>query len=131
MNWKLLITISLINAALFFGLGTKFGSSTKTEIKEVVVTKTQERVRTVIKELPGGEKTTIIESVSDTFSKSDLQLKYPRKDWSVWAGLGANTLFNPELTYIVGVDRYMAVGFSLGGYVRTDKEFGLYLRYEF
>lgn len=130
MNWKIIVIASLINAALFFGLGAKFGSSTKTEIKEVVVTKTQEKVRTVIKELPGGEKTTIIESVSNTFSESE-KLTYPRKDWSVWAGAGASTIFRPELTYTVGLDKYLAVGFSLGGYVRTDKELGLYLRYEF
>lgn len=130
MNWKIIVIVSLVNAALFFGLGAKFGSSTKTEIKEVVVTKTQEKVRTVIKELPGGEKTTIIESVSNTFSESE-KLTKPKKNWSVWAGAGANSLFRPEPTFMFGLDKDLALNFSLGAYARTDKELGLYLRYQF
>ena len=132
MNWKIIGIISLLNAALFFGLGAKFGSSTKTEIKEVVKIQTQERVRTVIKEQPDGTKTTVVESVTNTDSRSDLnQASGPSRSYGLTLGVGANVSQRLEPTYSLGIDRYMGMGMSIGAYGRTDKEVGLTFRYDF
>jgi len=109
----------------------------KKEIEYITVEKIIERVRvvTVIKEHPDGSKETTIIEDSETNTDRDSHYKEITtpvdKKWivSLSAGPLRNLALNP--TYTLGIQRRIIWGAYMGAYVRTDREIGISLAYNF
>lgn len=104
------------------------------EYKEKVVTKVQERVRTLTKIVvsPNGTKVTTIEAVSskNTDISKESVAKKP-KPWTVVATATSGTFPSLTPTYGVGISRELILGLSGGVYATNKGEFGAMLSYSF
>jgi hypothetical protein len=86
---------------------------------------TKEHTVTKIIERPDGTKETII--VEDKKTKQ-ISKTAVINDWSVGV---ATSLIEKNSVYTVFIDRRILGEFSLGAYVRSDKEAGVLVRYSF
>ncbi len=105
------------------------------EIKEKVVTEVQERVRVVTRiiERPDGTKETIIDEKRDTDTNiiSEKESKPATSDWRVGVAASVPDVFTTGAAYTLNVERRILGDIYLGGYARTDKEFGVIISYSF
>jgi hypothetical protein len=126
---KLKLTILLILVGCSFAGGLYLGKQDKPKIetKEVVKYKERVRTRTVIKERPDGTKETIIVEDKNTKGKRIATKKVSKPDWSI----GVSSTIKKDPIYGAQVERRIIGDIWLGGYARTDKEFGVSLRFDF
>lgn len=126
--------IYLIMILIGFGIGYTQGPEkikivTEYKIKTVIDEKI--RVKTVIKELPSGEKITTIAYENDKVSHIDTKKKESKEiinrsqQYSISVG-----------THYLAVDRNIIFNFSIGGYVTVTPQYqpdnyGVYLKYSF
>lgn len=105
----------------------------RTETK--IVTKVQERVRTItkIKVSPDGTKETIIDETSEKDTTVDKQStsKQGNKTWTVFGTATSGSFPNLVPTYGIGVTRNILLGLSAGAYGTNKGEVGLALSYSF
>jgi hypothetical protein len=132
--------IMMVVVIFLVGIGIGYMNAPEkivTETKIVTQVETVEKIkmRTVIKELPSGEKTTTIVYQSDTSEnkKVDARTKKvsikKKLDWSVSVG-------KLNSKYILSLDRRILGTVSVGYSVVTDRNLkgvqsGMYLRYRF
>lgn len=106
----------------------------KIEYKDKIVTKVQERVRTLTKLVvsPDGTKVTTIESVSqkDTDILQERSSK-PSKTWTIVATMTSGTFPDLTPTYGIGASKELILGLSGGLYGTSKGELGLILSYSF
>lgn len=123
-----IIIYSILAAVVFTG-GYFTGKQNKpeTQIKEVVKFKERVRTRTIIKERPDGTKETIIVEDRNTKSNTKTDIKIGKANWS----LGAMSTIKKSPVYGAQISRRLIGDLWLGGYARTDKEFGVILRFDF
>lgn len=128
------ISLCLILILIGFGIGyTQGPEKVKTVTKYKIKTQIQEKIRTktVVQELPSGEKRTTIVYQNDKTTKVD-EVKQEKKE-----------IINRDLQYSVSVgthylamDRKIIGNFSIGGYVTVNSmyrpdNYGVYLKYSF
>lgn len=119
-NNKWLYMFLALVAAYF--AGSHYGSSVKTEIREVekeVIKRTY-----IVRDNADGSKETIyIEEERKEISR-DVKKTPIKKDWIV----GLSTKLPFQETYTLSVDRRIIGNIYVGGYGSTDAEFGVSLR---
>jgi hypothetical protein len=103
-------------------------SKTETVVKEKTLWK--ERGVTKILERPDGSKETTIVEKREKKSKSDAKrvVKINKRMWNV--GLSQSLSLKTPV-YSLGVQRRVFKDIFIGAYARTDKEFGVSLRFDF
>lgn len=105
------------------------------EYKEKVVTKVQERVRTLTKIVvkPDGTKETIIDErmSRDTHQVAERQSTPASNRWLITSTMTYNATSIDKPTYGIGVARSLILGLSGGLYANTNKDVGLLLTYSF
>lgn len=128
--------ISIWIIMILIGVGIGYYNApekVKTVTKVKVKTEIQEKIRTktIVQELPSGEKRTTIVYQNDKVTKSDRSrsetktIERKKLDWGVSGG--------PRF---LAVDRRIIGTLSVGGYVTVTKQYnldqyGVYLRYSF
>ncbi len=124
-----IIITCLLSLALLWAL-----ANPKIEYKEKIVTRTQERVKTLTKivESPDGSKVTIIDS--DTSRNTETIAERKQKSgggWQIIATMTQDKISDPTPRWGLGVSRDLFLGLSGGLYGTSDKEYGLVLTYSF
>lgn len=127
MKSKLTILLILVGCSFAGGLYLGKQDKPKIETKEVVKYQERVRTRTIIKERPDGSKETTIIENRNTKGKRTATKKVSKPDWSV----GISSTIKKSPIYGAHVSRRILGDIWLGGYVRSDKEFGVNLRFDF
>lgn len=126
---KLLLYITLGLSVFAGGYFTGKQHKPKTEIKEVVKVQERVRTRTVIKERPDGTKETIIVEDRRTDSKATKVVQTGANRYSI--GYFNSLKSREEPIHGLQITRRILGDFSIGVYGRTDKEYGVLIRYDF
>ena len=115
-------------AIVCYEYGKSVGKS-KVEIKEVVKVQERVRTRTEIIERPDGTKITVIKEDKQTKLDKRLEVKPSLNIWSV--GISYAPPLGQREVYSVDIYRRLFGAISVGIYGRTDREFGIGVRYEY
>jgi len=109
---------------------TWFLSPVKIKREIVEVEKIHENIVEVIVERPDGTKETrrTIDRRKDTTKKDTMEKTPSKNDWTV--GLGKSMNRTKEV-YTLNVSRRVIWDLSVGGYGRTDGEFGVTISYSY
>lgn len=128
LNSKTFLVYTILIITLTIA-GTLALSPTKVEYKEKVVTKTQERVRTItkIERAKDGSSVTTIQqdSESNTLTQKETESKPKSKEWLISSTIAYNVNHNSGPIYGISVSKRFILGLYGGLYANTDKDVGL------